>query len=233
MTANWLWVEGVARLLTRDERDAVIGDLLENGESAGQAFLSVLGLVVRREAQRWKSWRPWIAAFGLALPSTFLLMGLSVSVSWMFPHMLHAISEIEPHTNLVTYSILHLVPQLLWLAGCAYACGFVVGALSRRTLLVSATACFVPCLFCLARFRSDSLPAFCLFLFLVPAVLGVREAMRGKPPGFPIAVGLAVGLTVFEALMTNNSWLNWLWVVPVLWPSWYMVAIARRKTLPT
>src|SRR5271155_5109841 len=100
MTAGWLWVEGAATLLTRDERDAVLGDLLEDGESASQALLSVLGLVIRREAQRWRSWRPWVAAFGLALPSSFLLMGLSVSVSWLFPRVLHSICEIEPHTNL-------------------------------------------------------------------------------------------------------------------------------------
>jgi hypothetical protein len=233
MRAGWFWVEAASRLLARDEREVVVGDLLEAGESAWRALLSVLGLVVRREAQHWKSWKPWLAAFGLALPSSFLLMGLSVSVSWLFPQVLHAVAEIEPHINLVSYGIQHLVPKLLILTGCAFACGFVVRMLSQRTFWVSAAACFVPCLFCLARFRIESLSGLCLLLFLVPAGWGVREAMRGRRLGLRTAIGLAAGLTALSALTSNSSWLNWLFLVPLLWPAWYMVVMARRTTLPT
>jgi hypothetical protein len=62
----------VSHLLKRDERDAVQGDLLESGESPWQSLLAVLGLVIRREAALWTNWRPWLAAFGLALPGSFL-----------------------------------------------------------------------------------------------------------------------------------------------------------------
>src|ERR1700677_5325752 len=71
----------VSHLLERDERDAVQGDLLESGENPWQSLLSVLGLVIRREAALWTNWRPWLAAFGIALPSSFLLMGFSLSIS--------------------------------------------------------------------------------------------------------------------------------------------------------
>ena len=74
-------VDLVSRLLPPDEREVVQGDLLEAGESAWQSLLGVLGLIIRREATLWKTWRPWLAAFGLALPSSFLLMGFSLSVS--------------------------------------------------------------------------------------------------------------------------------------------------------
>ena len=233
MSAGWGWVEAASRLLVRDEREAVLGDLAEAGEGAGSALLAVLGLVVRREAQQWKSWRPWLAAFGLALPSSFLLMGLSVSVSWLFPRVLHAVAGIEPHINLVFYSVQHLVPQLLILTGCAFACGFVVRMLAQGTFWVSVAACFAPCLFCLVRFRIESLPALCLFLFLAPAVWGVREAVRGRRFGLRIAIGLAAGLTVLTALTSNNSWLNWSFHLPLLWPAWYMAVTARRITQPT
>ena len=68
----------VSRLLERDEREAVRGDLVEAGESAWQGLLDVLGLVVRRQAMLWKNWRPWLATFGVALPCTLLLMGFSL-----------------------------------------------------------------------------------------------------------------------------------------------------------
>jgi hypothetical protein len=229
MTPGWFWVEAASRLLARDEREAVVGDLLEADESAGQALLLVLGLVVRREALHWKSWKPWVAAFGLALPSSFLLMGFSVSVSWMFPTVLHSVLEVEPNTNVVLYCFRHLIPQLLIFTGCAFTYGFVIQALSRRTFWVSAIACFGPCLFCLARFRSESLSALCLFLFFLPAAWGVREAMRGKRLGLHTAIGLAAGLTVLQALTSHNTWLNWLFFVPLLWPAWYMAAIGRQE----
>ena len=78
---GWSPVDTIAQLLEREERDAVQGDLVEAGESPWQALLDVLGLVARRQAGVWRNWRPWLAAFGLAVPSSFLLMGFSLSVS--------------------------------------------------------------------------------------------------------------------------------------------------------
>jgi hypothetical protein len=68
-------LELTAQLLERSEREAVLGDLEEAGESAWRGLVNVLGLVIRRQTILWKSWRPWLAAFGLALPASFLLMG--------------------------------------------------------------------------------------------------------------------------------------------------------------
>jgi hypothetical protein len=78
--AVWFLVGKITQLLEHEECEAVRGDLIEAGEGAGQALIDVLGLVVRRQTGLWKSWRPWLAAFGLALPSSFLLMGFSLSV---------------------------------------------------------------------------------------------------------------------------------------------------------
>jgi hypothetical protein len=78
---GWSLVDFVSQLLEPEEREAVQGDLMEAGEGDWQALRDVLGLVVRRQAGLWKNWRPWLAAFGLAVPSTLLLMGFSLSVS--------------------------------------------------------------------------------------------------------------------------------------------------------
>jgi hypothetical protein len=48
MTRDWSVVEAAAQLLDRDEREAVLGDLLEAGESAWRGLIDVVGLVVRR-----------------------------------------------------------------------------------------------------------------------------------------------------------------------------------------
>jgi len=73
--AAWPLVELAARLLEREEREAVLGDLAEAGENAWQALLDILRLECRRQALLWRSWRPWFAGFGIAFPSSLLLMG--------------------------------------------------------------------------------------------------------------------------------------------------------------
>src|ERR1700758_5662533 len=80
MTNTWPLVESVARLLDRDERDAVLGDSLEAGDSPWQALSGVLGFVLRRQLFVWRSWRPWLAALGFGV-CTWLLMEVSLSVT--------------------------------------------------------------------------------------------------------------------------------------------------------
>ncbi|HEX6824397.1 MAG TPA: hypothetical protein VF123_20220 [Candidatus Sulfotelmatobacter sp.] len=80
-------VELAAQLLQRDERQAVLGDLVEDGENAWQGLLDVLSLVLHRQAILWKSWRPWLAAFGLTVPGSFVLMGTSVAASMFQAHL--------------------------------------------------------------------------------------------------------------------------------------------------
>ena len=57
----WPFVELASKLLEPDEREAVLGDLLEAKESAGQALLDIFGLVLRRQALLWKNPQPWFA----------------------------------------------------------------------------------------------------------------------------------------------------------------------------
>ena len=87
----WSLVDIVSRMLERDERDAVRGDLAEAGECAGKALLQVLGLAVRRQAALWKDWRPWLVFVGLVAPLGMLVSlvssrvaGMSAIYSWMY-----------------------------------------------------------------------------------------------------------------------------------------------------
>jgi len=230
--ARWSMVEAAARLLSCEERQAVLGDLAEARESAWSTLRGVLGLVVRRQALLWKSWRPWLAGFGIALPSSFLLMGVSVNVSWSYQRLL--CPELLRAAALTKGSGLFL---LLWqtslLIGWAFSGGFVVGATSRRTLWASAALCYAPCLFCLSRFRIESLSRLCLLLFLVPAIWGVRQGLRQVRLHSSSALLLALTVTALmiphwdsNAHAWSTAQLNLTWLLSL--PAWYLVAISRR-----
>jgi hypothetical protein len=223
---DWSLVEVASQLLERDEREAVLGDLVEAGESAWHGLLDVLGLVIRRQAGLWKNWRPWFAAFGLALPCSFLLMGFSVSVSWTYQHLIDA-KVFQANGLAPGPGLLPLICHVLLLIVCSWTGGFVVGSMSRRTLWVSIAATCSPCLFCLARFRIESLSRLCLLLFLLPAIVGVRQGLRRNRILLAPAIVLAVVVTALM-ISTWNGTLAWSLNCALIWPAWYMVATARR-----
>jgi hypothetical protein len=222
MMRDWSLVEAAAQLLERDEREAVLGDLREAGENAWRGWVDVVGLIVRRQAGLWKNWRPWVAAFGLALPGSLLLMGSSVSISWKFQRMMNP-NEIAGGVGFWV-----LICNALLLIGWAWTGGFVVGSVSRRTVWVSVLACISPCLFCLARFRETSLSRFCLFLFLVPAIWGVRWGLQMARIRFGSAMVLAAAITVLMIPTWHGKGAR-IFDCALVWPTWYMVMTARRS----
>ena len=230
MRAGWVWVELAARPLQRNEREAVLGDLQERDESTWSALLSVLGLVIRREAQLWKSWKPWVAAFGLTLPSSFMLMSLSLTFAECLPLLSSDALGVKSHIILTHVIVGTVIPETLMLLGMAFVDGYVVAALSRRTLWVSAVACLFPCLFCFERFRLHSLSPFCLILFLLPAIWGILGGVRRWQIGFKSASGLAAILTLLAIFYFHGGWAVF---APLLWPAWYMAAIAPKRTQQT
>jgi hypothetical protein len=227
-TLAWRVVKTVSQLLERDERDAVLGDLVEARETPWDAVLAVLGFIVRRHLLLWKSWRPWLAAFGLALPSSLLLMGFSLSVSQAYqqfvdPAILNA-TGLTPGPGFWL-----LLCNILLLTAWSWTGGFVVGSVSRRTVRVSAALSFLPCFFCLARFRVESLSRLCLLLFLPPAIWGVRRGLQIARVKWSSAIILAVAVTVLTIPTWGRSgpWIpNW----ALSWPAWYLVATAQRPT---
>ena len=223
---HWRLVEVLARLLKPGEREAVLGDLLETGEGGWRGLLDVLGLVTRRQLSHWKNWQPWLAVFGLALPGSLILMGTSVSVSSMYEQLIdHRILLGSPHA--IHEGFLQLLCRGLLLIACSWACGFVTGSISPGTLWAGiASSCFA-CLFCFVRFREPSLSRFCLFLFLLPAIWGVREALRSIRINFVLAVFLAIAVTALMILLSNGRGL-WTLSWSLVWPAWYIVATAQR-----
>jgi hypothetical protein len=218
---SW-WVELLARGLGSEDRETVLGDLAEAGETGGAAVLSVAGLVVRRQLPVWRNWRPWLAAFGLAMPASFLLMGFSVSIAQSYQSVIG--SAVSPGMTV-------LLCDIGLLAAWSATGGFALGTISRRTTWISAAFSILPCVFCLSRFRIDSLSRLCLLLFLPPAIAGLCFGLRTSRIRFGASLAVAIVTTGLTIPHWNKpgAWLpNWM----LSWPAWYLVAIAwRRKEL--
>jgi hypothetical protein len=209
-------VELAAQLLDHDESEAVLGDLVESGESWWRDLLDISGLIVRRQAELWKSWRPWLASFGLALPASFLLMGFSLGVTRSFRHTGEA-------------GLPLLAVRILLLGTWSWTGGYVVAAMSKRTLWLSVVSCCLPCLFCLARFRVPSLPSPCLLLFVPPAIWGVWQGSKLSGIKTRTAISLAAAVTLLTLLSMGQGLPAVYWVL--LWPAWYLAATAETSTI--
>jgi hypothetical protein len=208
-----------ARLLGPDERGAVLGDLAESGDTGWRAAGDVLGLVIRREGQLWRRLRPWLAAFGLALPVSFPLMGASIVFYRQWGHGLH------PHPGAA-------LARALFLVASAWTAGVLVGSLSRRTLWASALAAGGPCLWCLLRFRVPDESPFSLLLFVGPAVWGVLSAPRFTRNGMAGILPVAVGMTLLTGLLLalpggTPGAKAWAWNGLLCLPAWLLAGSAR------
>jgi hypothetical protein len=181
------------RLLPRGEGEAVLGDLVESGEGGWRGSLKVFDLAIRRQGALWRDWKPWLAALAVALPSSFILMGLSLSLCVVCQR------EFAPEAP---WQMTAVIPgaacRLLLLVGSAWSGGYLIVSLSRRTLWASLLACFAPCLFCLSRFRIAHFSRFSLLLFVLPAAWGICRGFRAAP----LKPVLGVALALFVTTMT-------------------------------
>jgi hypothetical protein len=220
-------LHAVSRLLTPYEREAVLGDLEEFHCDNWRGIVEILDLYIRRRIVLWKSWRPWAAAFGLAIPLSLTLMGLSVSIAksaqqWINGKVFNGWGiELGPGLAL-------LLSNIILLTAWSFTGAFVMGTISRRTVRISVALSFIPCAFCLARFRIESLSRFCLLLFMIPAAWGLVYGLRFARVRLRSAIFFATLITVLTipAWSTKGEWIpNW----ALSWPAWYLVATSIRK----
>ena len=226
----WRLIAWVARLLERDEREVVLGDLAEGEVSGLRGLLDVLGLVLRRQAASW-DWRAVLLGAGLSFGGSLLLMGISVSLSLSGVEMLRSGVASSGEVSRER-ALSELISQAVLLLGCAWSCGYLVAHFSRRTLWASGFLCCLPCCFCFTRFCIEPLSPWCLFLFLAPAFAGARLALRGSPLRRRPALLLALVVTASMLLCWVNEGSHWNLVARVfdpflVSPAWYLVSLAR------
>lgn len=217
-SAGWRCIEAAAGLLAPLEREVVLGDLAETDRGVWRGLGDVLGLASRRQLALWRSWRPWAASFGLALPASLLLMGWSVAASGAVASLLG-----EPaQARLLWLCLSRLFLVISW----AWMTGFVVGAVSRGTLWASVLACCGPCLYCLSEWPGHGLSCLRLLIFVLPGVWGVWRGRRDVRLGPGWAVFLAVLAPLAPLMSAKGGWLHCCWL---LWPGGYLAATALRK----
>jgi hypothetical protein len=219
----WPLLELTSRLLDQDEREVVLGDLLETNESACRGFLDLFGLIFRRQTGHWKHPQPWLAGLAVTLPSSYLLTTVSFSVSCTYQRLVnHKIYAGHWPTGHEGFPLLlcHIFLLLAW----SWSGGYIVGSISPRTVWVNAALSVTPAYLSLCM--SDSTLG--VFLFLLPAILGVRRGLRRAPISLRSAFFLAFIVTVLMISAWSNKalWIfNWL----LIWPAWYLVAAAWRS----
>jgi hypothetical protein len=228
MSLSSIVVEAVSHLLTPHEREAVLGDLTELEVSNWRSVADILDLYMRRRIELWKDWRPWLAAFGLALPFSLLLMGLSFTIATSGQHWINATVLNTSHITLGPGLSL-LLSNIVLLIAWSFTGAFVMGSISRRTVPISIALSFVPCAVCLSHWHIESLSRFCLLLFMIPAAWGLAHGLRFAHIRLRSAIFLAAVITVLTipAWTSHGAWIpNW----ALSWPAWYLVATAVRKT---
>ena len=219
----WPLVELSTRLLDADEREVVLGDLVETHETTWRGLLDVFGLVLRRQAGFWRDRRPWVAGFVVAFPSSYLLMIASFSVTCTYQRLVnHRVFVGHWPTGHEGFPLLlcHMLLLIAW----SWTAGYLVGSVSRRTLWASLVLGAVPVLLdlCMSGWWLS------FFLFLPPAMLGVWRGWQGSRISFRAACVLALTMTVLMIAAWSNDALwtaNW----ALLGPAWYLVAEARRS----
>jgi hypothetical protein len=223
----WPLTGWVSRLLEGDEREAVLGDLLETNESSLRGFLDVFGLVFRRQIGLWKNPQPWLAGLVVTLPSSYLLTYVSLSVSCTYQRLVnHKIYGWHWPTGHEGFPLLlcHIFLLIAW----SWSAGYIVGSVSRRTLWVSSALSVIPASFFMSMHPFAPLLRVCLFLFLLPAIFGARRGLLNICISLRSSFLLALTTTVamISAWSNHALWdLNWI----LISLAWYLVAIAWRS----
>jgi hypothetical protein len=256
----WWLVDVASRMLESGERDVVRGDFAESGESGGRALCDVLGLVVRRQSALWKDWRPWLALVGVVGLVGWLLgqfsYGLSQMLAIYFWTAWHSGVRFEDGLT-VSEEIMALTCQSVALIFYSWTGGFVLGSLSRRTILVNGALFYVVWLISGGALRAVYLLTFHglplvpqIVLFLIPSILGVYVSFRRRTLRVRQAISLASAIATITVLAawTGGWWQTaretWsggalhepaIWQAPLLslalvsWPVGYMLATASWR----
>ena len=241
----WRLTEQMAQTLDPCEREAVIGDLSETAETGTLAMCDVLGLVVRRRLSERSNWRAWSALVGLAIPAGFAVnlgalwlarvYNLNFWILWNHRDIDPVILKDVGMTLDQGIGMMMLCSSLLiaW----AWASGFVIGALSRRTVGISAGVFAALLLKSLSETSSRGSLLFAILsllgLALVPAIFGIRLACK---PEMTRLTRSALWIAAAAAIAVPS--LFW-WPKPlrpleavVCWPLGYLAATAiltRRR----
>lgn len=243
----WRGVEWLAHGLEPEEREAVLGDLHESGSGAAACVLGLAGLVLRRQMQLWRDWRPWLGLLGIAIPSGLLLADFALMLArtydlyaWIVGN--YAVMDLQileetgftlRHGAAVFASYLGLL--LVW----SWTGGFALASISGRALWWNAAAV---CAVWWSHTRVAE-PRLALVILWVCFATGAWQGMHrrrltsGKAAALLGCTLLLTGIAIFSSgwWRAGNGPPKQIAVVLILsWPVCYVAAAAysfRKATL--
>lgn len=135
----WSLTLRLSTTLEQAEREAVLGDLAQCGESGSVAFRGVLGLVARRQAALWNNWRMWML-FAVLLPFTFALSTVSGTAAhesavytWMYVNNWDwSLVKNSGFWYVFREAATGMLMNWLLLACWAWSVGFILGKLPKQ-----------------------------------------------------------------------------------------------------
>lgn len=237
LISAWL-ARKLSQMLAAEEREAVLGDLAESGETQAQAIRQLVGLIARRQIRNCLYARTWIAVFGVAAPLGLLLsLGCRMTASstaigiWLYFNNWTWLYLTNPGArgDLIVNTA-GMLKQLVFFICWAWAAGFILGSVSRRAaalsgavfcLFVVAFEQFVPGLSAAVRGRNSAVfsVAFYRVMFpfilqtvvvLLPAVWGLRRGLRIGSASITLRAAV---LTCMAGTVTDLVLKNWGWVL--------------------
>jgi len=148
---SWPVVLRLSEFLSQPEREAVLGDLIENGDSPGRAIANVLGLVVRRQTTALLDLRLWLALALIVLPVSCLLSAIAEAAvgegavySWMYLNNWDWTLTRNPGFWLVLReTAMNFGVTCLVLACWSWSAGFLIGRFAKPVLQASRNAFIV------------------------------------------------------------------------------------------
>ena len=142
---GWPVVLWLSKLLDHAEREAVLGDLTENGDSSGRAIANVVGIVVRRQTEVFFSLRLWVVVTFVVLPTSYLLSAIADGTagegavySWMYLNNWDwALTKNPGFWLVLRETATNFGITCLVLACCSWSAGFLIGRFAKTTLRAS------------------------------------------------------------------------------------------------
>ncbi len=218
-----------SNLLQPFEREAVLGDLVESGESRWRGLFAVLGLWMRRQADTMAQ----LASLARRIRIGFTRPAYSswdflLSVSHAYQQWISLGVFRLTGLNVSAVGLSLLLCNLLILCGWAWTGGFVIGSfLAERS--GSVPRCHLRRVFSAWRDFGSSLclVSVCCCSFHRPCSGAFAAACKSPPSRFARHLSLPSGLPSLPSpsWSSKGSWIpNW----APSWPAWYLVATAPR-----
>lgn len=224
-------VAALSRLLEPAERECVCGDLQELHLSTLTAARNILGLVIRRQLAEWSHWGAWVALLGVAgFAGCYLSESVANVDTALFlqirTYLTYGVAY-EPGGVSVAQQITYLATAAIAMLLSAWASGFALAALSRRTawitgflfywmvrdswivrmtltgnLVLKHPLGFKTMLFSLSPLQPI------MIVILLAMFLGVRSARKGALKQSTRVLLPGIGLTLVVLLAWMETWFS-------------------------